>query len=184
MDKLKKALELRKGIKGTRGIPDGSGPGKGIIGKGKGKCPKRENFKNDESYKEAMEKWQALQKDELKKSIELMKSKYTKRTGGPGKYKYYYGPEKVAARKKQTDFSDVVGMTTGLSREQRQTLDKKFGKNYEIIKQKESFIIVQTPNDDRFRIERNGNWNKTLSSGKRETPENEIKARKRNKERK
>lgn len=74
--------------------------------------------------------------------------------------------EQQQDKKKEPKFPDYVGMATGLSRKQRQTLDKKFGNSYEIIKQKESFVVVQRANGDRFRIERNGNWSKVLSSGK------------------
>jgi len=60
---------------------------------------------------------------------------------------------------------DVVGTATGLSRQQRQTMDRKFKDDYEIIKTKDSFVLIQTPNGDRFRIEKDGKWSKTVSSG-------------------
>ncbi len=192
--------------------------------------------------------------EKLEKALEerLEKAKYTKRTGGPGSYKYQYGPGKekgkssFSAQKyledphykveekkgegkltvssaiekemqsnrtsvdvdflsselramknigdrskmpaplqkqydklmrkhkikekgkiKEPDFPDVVGTATGLSKEQRQTIDKKFGNgNYKIVKTKGSFVLVQRPNGDRFRIERSGKLSKTASGRK------------------
>ena len=101
--------------------------------------------------------------EKLQKALELRKAKYTKRTGSPGHYKYEYGEKK--GKKKGPDIPDVVGAVTGLSREQRQTMDKKFGNKYEIIKTT-PFALIETPNGDRFRIERSGKWSKTVSSGK------------------
>lgn len=94
MKNLKEALELRKGMAGTRGIPDGSGPnGNGPTGRRKGMCPLRKDYESDEEYGKAMSKWKASNKKSLKKSIDLMKSKYSKRVGTPGHYKYFYGDE-------------------------------------------------------------------------------------------
>lgn len=58
LDKLNKELK-NEGYKGTRGVPDGSGPGPGLAGKGrrKGNCPKREDYKTDEEYEKALKDW-------------------------------------------------------------------------------------------------------------------------------
>ncbi len=50
-----------------------------------------------------------------------------------------------------------------LTLNQKMTINKMFGKNYKIIKEKGSFVVVQDPKGNHFRIESSGKWSKTLS---------------------
>ena len=56
---MKFSQVIKEGFKGTRGVPDGSGPGKGEIGRGLGDCPKREDFKTKKEYNKAFKEYQA-----------------------------------------------------------------------------------------------------------------------------
>ena len=54
-----KELIIKEGWKGTRGVPDGSGPSPGMAGKGfrRGGCPKIEDYKTRKEYLKALKKW-------------------------------------------------------------------------------------------------------------------------------
>jgi len=96
--KLDDVLEIRKGAKGVRGVPDGSGPeGKGPSGRRMGGCPKREDFNKRSDYLKAYKKWQSENEEiTIKKAFKLRKAKkYLKRTGSPGHYKYIYKEKKL-----------------------------------------------------------------------------------------
>lgn len=110
--KLLKALQLRKGAKGTRGVPDGSGPeGEGPTGRRLGNCPKKEDFDNEEDYLKAYKVWQ--QKKKINKALNLRKAKYTKRTGSPGSYKYFYGEEVDKEKKVEPEKKEKKGKLQG-----------------------------------------------------------------------
>ena len=52
-----KIKEFLEGYRGERGVPDGSGPGPGRVGRGMGNCPKREDFDSEKEYKKALKKF-------------------------------------------------------------------------------------------------------------------------------
>jgi len=133
--KLDEVLKLRKGAKGIRGIPDGSGPeGKGPTGRRMGGCPKKEDFDNESDYLKAYKKWQTENKEEItiKKALEireLRKAKYLKRTGSPGNYKYIYKEKKPVSSKEymKEHATDIRGEADKLKRMGEEDFKRKKG---------------------------------------------------------
>jgi len=63
LNKLNSELQT-EGYKGIRGIPDGSGPSPNMSGRGKGNCPKLEDFDSKEEYEKELKKWKSKKKEE------------------------------------------------------------------------------------------------------------------------